>query len=294
MDLQQLEYFRTLAQTQHVTRSAEVLSISQSALSRSIARLEDEMGVPLFDRQGRTIRLNQFGQIFLERVENMMKEFNEGKKEIQDLLEPESGTISLGFLHTLSTNLIPDLISSFRMDYPKIKFKLGQGPSHILLDQLQSGEIDLCLIAQNDVKHPVRWEELWSEELFVIVPKNHKFADYQSIKLEQLTNEPFIHLKKGFSLRITVEQLFQEVEITPDITFEGEEADTVAALVAAGLGISILPDLKGIDKSKLLQIPLSWPMSQRRIGLAWVEGRYISPANDKFKSFVFEKYNQTK
>lgn len=294
MDLQQLEYFRTLAQTQHVTRSAEVLSISQSALSRSIARLEDEMGVPLFDRQGRTIRLNQFGQIFLERVENMMKEFNEGKKEIQDLLEPESGTISLGFLHTLSTNLIPDLISSFRMDYPKIKFKLGQGPSHILLDQLQSGEIDLCLIAPNDVKHPVRWEELWSEELFVIVPKNHKFANYQSIKLEQLANEPFIHLKKGFSLRITVEQLFQEVEITPDITFEGEEADTVAALVAAGLGISILPDLKGIDKSKLLQIPLSWPMSQRRIGLAWVEGRYISPANDKFKSFVFEKYNQTK
>ncbi|MCM3176632.1 LysR family transcriptional regulator [Cytobacillus horneckiae] len=294
MDLQQLEYFRTLAQTQHVTRSAEVLSISQSALSRSIARLEDEMGVPLFDRQGRTIRLNQFGQIFLERVENMMKEFNEGKKEIQDLLEPESGTISLGFLHTLSTNLIPDLISSFRIDYPKIKFKLGQGPSHILLDQLQSGEIDLCLIAPNDVKHPVRWEELWSEELFVIVPKNHKFANYQSIKLEQLANEPFIHLKKGFSLRITVEQLFQEVEITPDITFEGEEADTVAALVAAGLGISILPDLKGIDKSKLLQIPLSWPMSQRRIGLAWVEGRYISPANDKFKSFVFEKYNQTK
>ncbi|WP_433957198.1 LysR family transcriptional regulator [Cytobacillus horneckiae] len=294
MDLQQLEYFRTLAQTQHVTRSAEVLSISQSALSRSIARLEDEMGVPLFDRQGRTIRLNQFGQIFLERVENMMKEFNEGKKEIQDLLEPESGTISLGFLHTLSTNLIPDLISSFRMDYPKIKFKLGQGPSHILLDQLQSGEIDLCLIAPNDVKHPVRWEELWSEELFVIVPKNHKFADYQSIKLEQLANEPFIHLKKGFSLRITVEQLFQEGEITPDITFEGEEADTVAALVAAGLGISILPDLKGIDKSKLLQIPLSWPMSKRRIGLAWVEGRYISPANDKFKSFVFEKYNQTK
>ncbi|MBN6886388.1 DNA-binding transcriptional LysR family regulator [Cytobacillus horneckiae] len=294
MDLQQLEYFRTLAQTQHVTRSAEVLSISQSALSRSIARLEDEMGVPLFDRQGRTIRLNQFGQIFLERVENMMKEFNEGKKEIQDLLEPESGTISLGFLHTLSTNLIPDLISSFRIDYPKIKFKLGQGPSHILLDQLQSGEIDLCLIAPNDVKHPVRWEELWSEELFVIVPKNHKFANYQSIKLEQLANEPFIHLKKGFSLRITVEQLFQEVEITPDITFEGEEADTVAALVAAGLGISILPDLKGIDKSKLLQIPLSWPLSQRRIGLAWVEGRYISPANDKFKSFVFEKYNQTK
>ena len=294
MDLQQFEYFQTLAKTQHVTRSAEALSISQSALSRSIARLEDDIGVPLFDRQGRSIRLNQYGQIFLKRVENIMKEFYEGKQEIQDLLEPESGTISLGFLHTLSTNLIPDLISCFRIHYPKINFQLGQGPSHVLLEQLKSGEMDLCLIAPNEVIHPIQWEKLWSEELFVTVPKNHKFADRKSIRLEQLANEPFIHLKKGYSLRITVEQLFQEAGLTPNITFEGEEADTVAGLVAAGLGISLLPDLKGIDNSKLVQISVSWPKSQRTIGIAWVEGRYISPATKRFKSFVLEKFNQMK
>lgn len=294
MDLQQFEYFQTLAKTQHVTRSAEALSISQSALSRSIARLEDDIGVPLFDRQGRSIRLNQYGQIFLKRVENIMKEFYEGKQEIQDLLEPESGTISLGFLHTLSTNLIPDLISCFRIYYPKINFQLGQGPSHVLLEQLKSGEMDLCLIAPNEVIHPIQWEKLWSEELFVTVPKNHKFADRKSIGLEQLANEPFIHLKKGYSLRITVEQLFQEAGLTPNITFEGEEADTVAGLVTAGLGISLLPDLKGIDKSKLVQISVSWPKSQRTIGIAWFEGRYISPATKQFKSFVLEKFNQMK
>lgn len=294
MDLQQFEYFQTLAKTQHVTRSAEALSISQSALSRSIARLEDDIGVPLFDRQGRSIRLNQYGQIFLKRVENIMKEFYEGKQEIQDLLEPESGTISLGFLHTLSTNLIPDLISCFRISYPKINFQLGQGPSHVLLEQLKSGEMDLCLIAPNEVIHPIHWEKLWSEELFVTVPKNHKFADRKSIRIEQLANEPFIHLKKGYSLRITVEQLFQEAGLTPNVTFEGEEADTAAGLVAAGLGISLLPDLKGIDKSKLVQISVSWPKSQRTIGIAWVEGRYISPATQQFKSFVLEKFNQMK
>jgi DNA-binding transcriptional LysR family regulator len=294
MDLQQFEYFQTLAKMQHVTRSAEALSISQSALSRSIARLEDDIGVPLFDRQGRSIRLNQYGQIFLKRVENIMKEFYEGKQEIQDLLEPESGTISLGFLHTLSTNLIPDLISCFRIAYPKINFQLGQGPSHVLLEQLKSGEMDLCLIALNEGIHPIQWEKLWSEELFVTVPKNHKFADRKSIRLEQLANEPFIHLKKGYSLRITVEQLFQEAGLTPNITFEGEEADTVAGLVAAGLGISLLPDLKGIDNSKLVQISVSWPKSQRTIGIAWVEGRYISPATKRFKSFVLEKFNQMK
>jgi DNA-binding transcriptional LysR family regulator len=91
-----------------------------------------------------------------------------------------------------------------------------------------------------------------------------------------------------------VEQLFQEAGLTPNITFEGEEADTVAGLVAARLGISLLPDLKGIDKSKLVQISVSWPKSQRTIGIAWVEGRYISPAAQQFKYFVLEKFNQMK
>ncbi|WP_028403254.1 LysR family transcriptional regulator [Ectobacillus panaciterrae] len=288
MEWQQFEYFQTLARMQHVTRAAEALSISQSALSRSIARFEDEIGVPLFERQGRSIRLNKYGHIFLKRVDSMMKEFNEGKQEIQDLLDPEQGEVSLGFLHTLSTNLIPDLIASFRSNYPKINFRLGQGPSHTLLEQLQLGDFDLCLIAPMEIKPPFQWRPLWSEELFVIVPKEHKFARHETITLEEIADETFIHLKKGFSLRIAIEQLFKEAGITPKITFEGEEADTVAGLVAAGLGISILPNLKGTDQSKISQIRVQWPKCQRTIGIAWVEGRYLSPATQQFKQFVLD------
>ncbi|MDQ0197977.1 LysR family transcriptional regulator [Neobacillus ginsengisoli] len=288
MEWQQFEYFQTLARMQHVTHAAEALSISQSALSRSIARFEDEIGVPLFERQGRSIRLNKYGHIFLKRVDSMMKEFYEGKQEIQDLLDPEQGEVSLGFLHTLSTNLIPDLIASFRSNYPKINFQLGQGPSHTLLEHLQLGEFDLCLIAPMEIKPPIQWRQLWSEELFVIVPKDHKFSNNQNITLEEIADESFIHLKKGFSLRMAIEQLFKEAGITPKITFEGEEADTVAGLVAAGLGISILPNLKGTDQSKISQIRVRWPKCQRTIGIAWVEGRYLSPATQKFKQFVLD------
>ncbi|MEH7124241.1 LysR family transcriptional regulator [Bacillus sp. JJ1532] len=288
MEWQQFEYFQTLARMQHVTHAAEALSISQSALSRSIARFEDEIGVPLFERQGRSIRLNKYGQIFLKHVDSMMKEFNEGKQEIKELLDPDKGEVSLGFLHTLSTSHIPDLLASFRAYYPKINFRLGQGPSHNLIDQLQLGDMDLCLIAPMGIKSPIVWRQLWNEELFVIVPKDHKYANRKNITLEEIADESFIHLKEGFSLRITIEQLFKKVGVAPKIIFEGAEADTVAGLVAAGLGISILPNLKGTDQSKISQIPIKGPKCQRTIGIAWVEGRYLSPATEKFKQFVLD------
>lgn len=292
VEWQQFEYFQTLARMQHVTQAAEALSISQPALSRSIARFEDEIGVPLFDRQGRSIRLNKYGHIFLKRVDTIMKEFHEGKQEIKDLLNPAKGEVSLGFLHTLSTSHIPDLLASFRTHYPKVNFRLGQGPSHNLIDQLQSGEFDLCLITPLEIKSPVVCKPLWNEELFVIVPTDHKYAHRKKMTLEEIADEPFIHLKEGFSLRITIEHLFKEADITPKITFEGEEADTVAGLVAAGLGVSILPNLKGTDQSKISQIPIKSPRCQRTIGMAWVEGRYLSPATEKFKQFVLDHFCQ--
>lgn len=117
-----------LARMEHVTRAAEALSISQPALSRSISRFEEEVGVPLLERQGRSIKLNQYGRMFLNRVDRIMSEFQKGKQEIQDLLEPGQGQVSLGFLHTFSTNLIPDLLASFRAGYPNINFQLKQCP----------------------------------------------------------------------------------------------------------------------------------------------------------------------
>lgn len=290
MEWQQFEYFQTLARMEHVTRAAEALSISQPALSRSISRFEEEVGVPLFERQGRSIKLNQYGRMFLNRVDRIMSEFQEGKQEIQDLLEPDQGQVSLGFLHTLSTNLIPDLLASFRASYPKINFQLKQGPSHMILEQLQSGELDLCLTAPAESKSSIQWKQLWNEELFVIVAKNHRLANRKKINLEEIADEPFIMLKQGFSLRIIAEQLCKEAGIAPRITFEGEEADTVAGLVAAGLGVSILPDLKGTDQSKIVQIPISHSLCQRTLGIAWVEERYLSPAVLQFKEFILNHF----
>lgn len=251
MEWEQLEYFQTLAQMQHVTKAAKSLSITQPALSRSIARLENHLGVPLFDRHGRSITLNQYGHIFLRRVQAMMKEYTEGKEEIQALLKPDQGEVSLGFLHTLGTTLVPDLIGSFQQEYPNIAFQLKQNHSYWLLERLKSGDLDLCLLASIKPEKPIQWIKLWSEELFVFVPNDHPLANRESITLDEIAGERFILLKKGYALRMTVDELFEKADIQPNIMFEGEEAATAAGFVAAGLGISILPDLKGLDQSKI-------------------------------------------
>ncbi len=107
MEWQQLEYFVTVAKLEHMTRAAEALAISQPALSRSISKLEEELGVPLFDRQGRSIMLNRYGELFLYRVQRMRKEYEKAVLELQELNNPELGDVSLGFLHTLGTSIVP-------------------------------------------------------------------------------------------------------------------------------------------------------------------------------------------
>lgn len=290
MEWQQFEYFQVVARMEHITRAAETLSISQPALSRSIARLEEELGVPLFERQGRTIRLNHYGELFLKRVDRIMKEFQEGKQEIQDLLDPGYGEVSVGFMPTLGTYLIPNLISSFQVDYPNVNFRFKQNPNDSLLAQLESGEIDFCLVSSIEDNPQVQWIQLWSEELFIIVPSHHRLAHYESITLQEIADEPFVLLEKGNGLRGITDQLFQEAGISPKVTFEGAEVHTIVAFVAAGLGVTLIPDFKGVDWDKISRIRVQSPNCQRVIGLAWLEGRYLSPSAKRFQQFIINYF----
>ncbi|MFJ8261349.1 LysR substrate-binding domain-containing protein [Rummeliibacillus sp. NPDC094406] len=293
MEWQQLEYFQVLARIQHMTKAAEQLSISQPALSRSIARLEDELGVPLFERQGRSIILNRYGEIFVKRVHNIMREYQDGLHEIQEIVDPNHGEVSLGFLHTLGTNVVPDLIMQFRKQHHDIHFTLKQNHTHLQLKQLQSGELDLCLIAEMETEKPIQWTELWREELFAIVPIWHPLATHRTITMKELANESFILLKKGYALRVQLDGLFKKAHFAPKITFEGDEVATVAGFVAAGLGVSILPDGEELNPKRIAKIHISDLKLERVIGMAWSEGRFLSPATKQFQQFILDYFKDS-
>lgn len=294
MELQQLEYFRVVANFQHMTRAAETLNISQPALSKSIAHLEQEVGAPLFDRQGRSIVLNRYGQMMLKHAEHMLQEWEKAKQEIQDLVSPGHGEVTLGFIHTLGMSIVPELMAEVRKVFPHLNFTFSQSTSLRLLRQLEAGEVDMCLtqpIQSTTVQ--VKWRKLWSEELFVIVPKNHRLAARDSIALHEIAGEPFISIRKGNSLRKIIDHFLQKAGVTPNVIFSGEEVHTVAGFVGAGHGVSLVPKIKGIDQYHLATIPVHDMKCERDIGLAVVEGRYLSPTTDRFVDFI-ESYLQAK
>ena len=288
MEWQRLEYFQVLAKIQHMTKAAEILSISQPALSRSIASLEQEIGVPLFDRLGRSIILNKYGQLFLFRINNIMKEMEQGLEEIQYIINPEHGEVSLGFLHTLGTSTVPNIIRAFHEEYPNITFKFQQNHTHTQLKELKHGNLDLCLLASMEHENSIEWTELWRDELFVIVQANHPLAKRKSIQLREIAHESFIGLKKGYALRNTTDEIFDNEGLKPIIAFEGDEVATVAGFIAAGLGYSILP--YGEEMDKMTKLRIDDASNERVIGMAVAKDRYLSPAAKLFHQFVLDYF----
>jgi DNA-binding transcriptional LysR family regulator len=290
MEWQQLEYFRVVAKTEHFRKSAELLAISQPALSRSITKLEEELGVNLFDRAGRSVQLNKFGRVFLKRVENGLKEISIGIQEINQLKNPYTGTVSLAFLQTLGITILPEILSHFNKRYPHVEIQLFQTKILDSINQLLNREVDLCLISKFNDNTNITWHPLLDEELFAYVPANHRLANRPSISLCELSKDNFIGFKKELGMREVINNFCEKAGFTPIIKFEGEDVSTLAGLVSSGLGVTIIPAFHGISSEKIKQISISEPYCHREVGLAWLNGNLLSPSAELFKNFVKESF----
>ncbi|MCS7462304.1 LysR family transcriptional regulator [Paenibacillus doosanensis] len=292
MEWQQIEYFQVVAQMQHFTRAAERLAVSQSTLSRSIAKLEEELGVPLFERVGRGVTLNPYGELFYKRTSRVLQDLEEAKQEIWDLLKPDYGTLSFAFLKSLGGFEVPQLVSRFLAEHPHVQFQLYQKSSSEMMEQLLSGEIDYCLSSMTEERPDIEWEYLWSEELYVYVARSHPLALRESIALHEIAGERIVALKKGYGTRTIFEELFREAGLPPNITFEGEDPVTVIGFVAAGLGVALLPQLKRVDTSEVVLLQVKEPACRRSIGIAWNARKYLSPVAKQFYGFLVGYYRE--
>ncbi|MFB5281722.1 LysR family transcriptional regulator [Peribacillus sp. Hz7] len=290
MEWQQLEYFRVVAKTEHFRKSAELLAISQPALSRSIHKLEEELGVTLFERAGRSVQLNKFGRLFLKRVESGLNEISIGIQEINQLKNPYTGNVSLAFLQTLGITILPEIISSFNKQYPHVEIQLYQNKTLSSIQQLLNREVDLCLISSFEHNPNITWHPLMDEELFLYVPANHRFASKSSVALSELSDDNFISFKKGLGMRGVINNFCEKAGFTPRIKFEGEDVSTLAGLVSSGLGVTIIPAFHGISSNKIKQISISKPYCHREIGIAWLNGHTLSPSADLFRTCVIEMF----
>lgn len=288
MEWQQLEYFRVVAKLEHFRKSAEQLSLSQPALSRSISKLEKELGVTLFDRTGHSVRLNKFGRLFLKRVENGLNEISIGIQEINQLKNPYTGTLSLSFLQTLGITILPDIMSKFNRQYPLVDIQLYQNKIDDSLQMLQNREVDLCLISSFPEEQNITWHPLLNEKLFLYVPTNHRLAQRNSVSLTELSGEQFIGFKEGLGMSKLINSFCKRAGFTPLIKFKGEDVPTLAGLVSSGLGITIIPAFHGVSSEKIKRISIDEPYCEREIGLAWLSENTLSPSAALFRNYVIE------
>lgn len=292
MELLQLQYFQTVARLEHMTKAAQELRIAQPALSKTISRLETDLGVPLFDRQNRQIRLNTYGKAFLSKVNAALGLLEEGKQEVADLAGTERGSIVLA---TNSLNRISPAIGAFRSLYPEVHFRILQfAPSAMeeMVQLLENGDIDLCFTAASLDRPGIRELPVLNAEVFLAVPPGHRLEGRRSIQLHEVADEPFVEYKTGHPFRKDNESFCLKAGMNPNIVCEVDEPTALGSLVHAGLGVAFVPACRRDERPPYAMLRIEAPVCERSFTIASLEHRYLSAAARQFQQFLVEYFNE--
>lgn len=283
-----LRQFVAVAREEHMTRAAELLGMPQPTLSRSIARLEAELGVPLFTRPGRSVKLTRHGRSLLESSERALLTLSAAAQRLAGEADPGRGRVALGFLHTFGGEIVPRLVRDFRAGHPAVRFALVQDGSKRLLALLRDGEIDLCLTSPLPSGPDVRARALAEQRIDLFVPAGHRLAARRGgLPLAAAAGEDFIVMEPAYGLRAITDAMCREAGFEPRVTFEGEEADTARGLVGAGLGVSLLPaTASSLADPSVVPVRVSAPRAARTVGIAWPADRPLSAPAAAFRDFA--------
>ncbi|MGG1519422.1 LysR family transcriptional regulator [Paenibacillus oryzisoli] len=288
MELLQLHYFLTVARLEHMTEAARSLHVTQSSLSKTIQRLEEDLGVPLFDRTGRKLRLNEFGTRFLRRAEKALYELEQGRQELRDLSSPEHGTLELA---VTTASPLPQLLRGFRKKRPHIQFHVQMMNEQSLISLLHKGEVDFCLSSPPIQEEGIACQVVCIDPIFVAVPKGHPLAQRSNVSLAELRNESFVGVQKGYGARNFVDALCQSVGFSPHYVYEGDEPARLAALVEAEIGIAFIPGTAKSARESIHYLQIDNHTLVREIALLWNTSRYISQAALEFREFVIDYFS---
>ena len=291
MDIQALRWFQQVADGSTVTEVGEIEQVSQSGVSRALARLEAEVGAPLLRRSGRHLRMTHAGSVFKRHVDGVLHQLDDGMAAVDDAVQPDTGTVALGFAGTLGTWLVPDLVHSFRRLHPRVRFALTQAQDDRVDDLLDAGHVDLVLATEPPTGPAVVRRALLSEPLRLAVPVDHPLAGRDAVRLAEVAGEPFLVLRPASLLRRQGERLCQAAGFRPAVAFEGQDVATLHGFVAAGLGVALLPGggaAPGVVGG-VRYLPVADAGATREIGLSSLADADLVPAARLFLDHVLER-----
>ncbi|EHG0871054.1 LysR family transcriptional regulator [Listeria monocytogenes] len=294
MELRQLKYFMEVARVEHMTKASENLHVAQSAVSRQITKLEEELGVHLFDRVGRNMQLTSVGQDFLKQAAIALNELQKAEALVTEYTDPAKGTVRVGLPNSLSTKVLPSVISTFREKYPQITYQFMEGTNEELTEMLLSGVLDMTFLSPApESSEQIEAIRFFDEKLKLIVPKTHPLAENFTVSLKELASEKFVLYPEDFDLYKIVTKAANKKGFEPQIAFQSRDFYTIQGLVGAGLGISILPEmiLDGAIFKETKSIALRDKELRRSVGIITTKKRNLSPSENLFRSFIISFFS---
>lgn len=290
VDTDALRWFQQVADGTTVTEVSELEAVTQSGVSRALARLEAQIGTPLLRRSGRILRLTHAGSVFKRHVDAMLHQLDDGIAAVNQLLEPDTGTVALAFQHSLATWLVPDLVRSFRAAHPHVTFQLTHVRDELPSAALDGGRADLKIGTRRPRDPSVHMRSIAVEPLRLALPRDHRLAGRQQIQLADVSDEPFVSLLPNSALRKLSDELCERAGFRPSVVFEGDDLSTVRGFVAAGLGVAIVPAPRAgspeAATGPVLYCEILDTGAVREICLTWSAERRLLPAAELFRRHV--------
>ncbi|GAA4445777.1 LysR family transcriptional regulator [Novipirellula rosea] len=283
MEFDQLTHFLKIAQTENITRAAEELGLSQPAVSRSLQRLEEEIGQPLFERQSRKMVLTDAGELLVSRARQIMSIIDDTLSEITD--DGQSGRIRLGAIPTIAPYFLPGLLHHFTSAFPKARLLVQEEPTQSLLQRLTQGELDLAILALPIPAKYLEIDTLFEEELLLVMPQGHPLSQKKQIKLADIQTLPFVLLDEAHCLSDNIVSFCRQRSFQPVSMEKTSQLAMVQELVTLGHGISMVPAMaRAIDKSnRRLYRSLAGPKPMRTIAAVWNPYRFQSKLLQEFR-----------
>ena len=287
MTLNQIVYFQTVARCQHFRLAASELNISQPSLSRSISNLEDELGIVLFERKGRTVTLTKYGRIFLEHADRILNDVALAEKQMKRLAG-SSGHVDIAYVFPLAAWYIPHMVRQFLAggSNEKISFNFHQTNTYEMVNGLKAENYDVIFGAYVEDEPGIQFVPILKQEMIIITPLGHPLASKENVSLKDLEGYPVIGYDRNSGLGKFTLRTYASYSLQPNIICESPDENAIASLVAEDFGIALIADVDILEHFQLEKLHLTDISLQHTVYMGYLRDHYQIPAVRSFISFI--------
>lgn len=290
MTLNQLLYFQKISKYENYHKAAEELYVSQPSLSRSMASLENELGVLLFEKNGRGIVLTKAGEILLEYADRILTECDVMKNKMREIAEG-NGLIDIGYIFPLAGHYVPHKVRKFlnQKGNEKVIFNFYQNHTPAIVKKLKSGELDVGFGAYMENEEELEFFPILSQEMVIITPKEHELKELEELSIKVLREYPVIGYDRSSGLGKYTKRLYKRLNMRPEIVVECPDEHSIAALVGESFGIALVPKVDGLEDANVTVHRINDIQLMNRNFMIWMKDRYQLPAVERFISYMKEQ-----